>query len=150
MTSVFTVEVERRIVRPADRVLARCAGPEIRLHREAPGGSGMACAPFDTRGGGYEEGVVAPGGEEVGRMPTDIRVLRDGLLVVRGRGVFGGAVAMTMRTTVRVEPEGAGCRLRGTGQMVLLGERPTEARAREGWQGMLDRFEADLAAGEDG
>ena len=33
--------------------------------------------------------------------------------------------------------------------MVVLGERPTDAQAREGRDDTLDRFEADLAAGGD-
>ena len=111
----------------------------------------MGYAEFDTREGGHEEVVVAPAGEEIGRMVTDIRILRDGTLaVVQGRGVFGGAVAMTMQTVFRVEPEGDGCRLVGTSQMVVPGGEPTEAQVRAGWEAMLDRFEADLAASGDG
>ena len=80
-------------------------------------------------------------------MLTDIRILREGALaVVQGRGVFGGAVAMTMQTAFRVEPRGGGCRLLGTSPMMVAGPEPTEAQVREGWRAMLERFAADLEA----
>ncbi len=151
MTVVFTVEVSRDFDRPAGAVFAHWMDPEGRRRWETPEGSGMSYAAFDTREGGHEEVIVAPGGAEVGRVITDIRVLREGALaVIQGRGVFGGAVAMTMQTVFRVEPEGMGCRFTGTSQMVVLAGEPSEAQLRAGWEAMLDRFAADLAAGGGG
>ena len=151
MTAIFTVEATRAFDRPAEVVFAHWMDPEARRRWETPEGGGMRCAAFDAREGGREEVVVAPEGREIGRMVTDIRILRDGALaVIQGRGVFGGVVAMTMQTVFRVEPEGGGCRLTGTSQMVVPGAEPTEAQVRAGWEGMLERFEADLAASESG
>ena len=150
MTDVFTDEVARRFERPAGEVFAHRLDPETRRRWETPEGGGTSHAAFDTREGGHGEVVVAPGGEEVGRVLADVRIPRDGALaVIQGRGVFGGAVTMAMQTVLRAEPEGVGCRLTGTSRMVVPAGEPTEAQVRAGWEAMLDRFEADLAASGD-
>lgn len=101
MTRAFTVEVSRRLGRPADAVFARLTNPEARWCFETPEGAGTA---FDTPEDGHEEVVVAPEGVEIDRMITDIRVLRGGWRVmVQGRGVFGGAVARCEQTTVEAD-----------------------------------------------
>ncbi len=148
---IFTVTVERDLDSPPEAVFAAWLDPARRARFETPEGSGMRLAVLDTREGGHEEVAIGPRGEETGRMPTDIRLLRapadgaPGLLVVHGTGVFGGAVAMAMQTTVTVAARGTGARLTGVSQIVAPGGQPTQAQVHEGWEGMLDRFAADLA-----
>lgn len=148
MATQFTIVRTRDFERDADAVFTAWLDPAMRARFEAPEGSGMAHASVATREGGTGEVVVAPGGAEVGRMFDTIRVLRPGLGVVQGWGVFGGDVTMTMQTTFEVvDRAGGGCTFTGTSQMVVLGEGPTEPQVGEGWDGMLERFASALEEG---
>ncbi len=111
---IFTVTAERDLASSPEDVFAAWLDPARRARFETPEGSGMRLATLDTREGGHEEVAIGPQGDETGRMPTDIRVLRPpadgapGLLVVHGTGVFGGVVAMAMQTVVTVRGAGRG------------------------------------------
>ena len=151
MARHFTVTVTRDFEHTAETVFAAWTDPDMRRQFETPEGSGMTHKAFDTREGGTEEVIIAPEGTEIGRMIDEIRVMRPpGLIVVHGRGVFGGAVGMTMQTTFEVKPTSEGCTLTGTSQMVVLGKNPTEDDVRAGWNGMLDRFAKILPTFQNG
>ena len=147
---IFTVTATRDVSTAADAVWKAWTDPDMRVRYETPDGSGMRYLGFDTREGGTEIVAIEAGGEEVGRMISEIRTMRPpsdgapGLLVVQGRGVFGGATGLLTQTTTTVEATDAGARLSGTSQIVAPGGQPTEAQVRDGWEAMLDRFTAIL------
>ena len=147
---IFTVTVTREIAETPERVFEAWTDPAMRALYEVPEGSGMRYLGFDTREGGSETVVVESAGGEVGRMISEIRVMRPpaggapGLLVAHMRGVFGGAVAMCMQTTFEVGATDGGARLTGVSQAVVPGGQPDRAQVEAGWEAMLDRFEAAL------
>jgi len=147
VTQHFTAKLDREFDRDVATVFSAWLDPEMRRAFETPEGSGMKYAAFDTREGGTEEVIIAPEGQEVGRMISDIHILRrPEIVVVHGRGVFGGVVMMTMQTTFEFTPKGTGCLLTGTSQMVVLGDHPTEDEVRQGWHAMFDRFGVALSS----
>ncbi len=145
MANLFTVIARRDFDQTPEQVFDAWIDPECRAIFEMPAGSGMRQGAFDTRPGGTEEVIIAAGGADIGKMISDIRVMvRPNLMVVHGRGVFGGEIAMTMQTTFEITPRGTGSTFTGTSQICTLGPAPTEAQVSAGWAEMLDRFAAVL------
>lgn len=148
MADHFTVVRRRDFEERADEVFTAWLDPAMRARFEAPEGLGMTHATFATREGETGEVVVAPGGTEIGRMFDTIRILRPGLGVVQGWGVFGGSASMVMQNTFEVvDRAGGGCTFVGTSQMAVADGGPTEAQVGEGWDDMLGRFAQALAGG---
>ena len=141
MTQVFTVRRARAFDHAADRVFRLWLDPAARARFETPAGADMSHVACATAQGESGEVRIASGGSHIGSMFDTLRILHPGrLAVVHGWGVFGGDTTMTMQTAFEVVPDGDGCTFTGTSQMVVPGDRPTEAQVGAGWDAMLDRF----------
>ena len=139
------IEVSRAFDASADAVFKHWSDPETRVRWETPAGSGMSYSKFDSREGGQERVEITANGQSVGHMDQFIRVMRDNVLVAEVTGVFGGSVGMVMLVTLQVTPEGQGCILKGTSQVVDLGGRDVTGEHTAGWNMMIDNFAKDFA-----